>query len=199
VNKAPTPDDALAELLEGNRRFVAGESAHPNQGADRRAELSESQSPHTLMFGCSDSRVAAEIIFDQGLGDLFVVRTAGHVVDTGVLGSLEFAVDALDVPLIFVLGHDRCGAVTAAVNAVESGRMPKGFVRDLVERITPAVMAAQARGGGSPEDVEAEHVRQTAQLLIERSPILAAAVANGTCRVAGGVYDLADGKIRLVA
>jgi carbonic anhydrase len=193
-----TPAEALEALLDGNLRFVEGRRAHPNQNADRRTEVSESQAPFAIVFGCSDSRVAAEIVFDQGLGDLFVIRTAGHVVDTGVLGSLEFAVDLLRVPLLLVLGHDRCGAVAAAVKAVDSGTMPPGFIRDLVERVTPAVMASRAAGRLGLDDAEAEHVRQTCRLLVERSPVLARAVAEGRCAVAGTVYDLADGRVRIL-
>jgi carbonic anhydrase len=191
------PAAALAALLEGNSRFVEGRPQHPNQDVDRRAELAGGQAPFAVVFGCADSRVAAEIIFDRGLGDLFMIRTAGHVVDAAVLGSVEFAVDHLGVPLVLILGHDSCGAVIAAANAVESGQMPSGYVRDIVERITPAVMATRA-AGGSFDDIEAENVRQTAALLLERSPLLAGLAAAGRCRIVGVVYDLADGRVRMV-
>jgi carbonic anhydrase len=197
---ASTPSDpagALSALLDGNSRFVEGRPEHPNQDVDRRAELQGGQAPFAVVFGCADSRVAAEIIFDRGLGDLFMVRTAGHVVDSAVLGSVEFAVDELGVPLIVVLGHDNCGAVNAAARAVESGQMPTGYVRDIVERITPAVMATRA-AGGTVDDMVAENVRQTAGLLLERSPVLAKLVAGGRCRIVGVVYDLADGRVRTV-
>jgi carbonic anhydrase len=191
------PAGALQSLVEGNARFVEGRPQHPNQDVDRRAELQSGQDPFAVVFGCSDSRVAAEIIFDRGLGDLFMVRTAGHVVDSAVLGSVEFAVDVLGVPLVVVLGHDHCGAVTAAAQAVESGQMPPGYVRDIVERITPAVMATRTTGG-TVDDMVAENVRQAASLLLERSPILARAVEGGRCRIVGVVYDLADGRVRTV-
>ena len=112
VSNRVSPYDAWQRLLEGNERFVSGDSMHPNQNASRRSELVNAQSPFAVIFGCADSRLAAEIIFDVGLGDVFVVRTAGHVIDDAVLGSLEYAVSALHVPLIVVLGHDNCGAVT---------------------------------------------------------------------------------------
>jgi carbonic anhydrase len=191
------PAGALQALLEGNNRFVEGRPQHPNQDVDRRAELQGGQAPFAVVFGCADSRVAAEIIFDRGLGDLFMVRTAGHVVDAAVLGSVEFAVEYLGVPLVLILGHDSCGAVIAAASAVESGQMPSGYVRDIVERITPAVMATHAAGGGL-EDIGAENVRQTASLLLERSPLLAGRVEAGRCQIVGVVYDLADGRVRMV-
>src|SRR5215468_10219333 len=135
------PAAALALLLEGNKRFVAGDRLHPNQDADRRAAVAPEQRPFAVLFGCSDSRLAAEIIFDRGLGDLFVVRTAGHVIGPEVLGSIEYGVAVLDVPLVAVLGHDSCGAVAAAMTAMEDGTMPPGFMRDVVERVLPSVLA----------------------------------------------------------
>lgn len=132
-----TPAQAWRKLRDGNSRFVEGSSDHPNQDALRRQFLVDKQHPFAVIFGCSDSRLAAEIIFDLGLGDAFVVRTAGHVIDSAALGSLEYSVAMLHVPLIVVLGHDSCGAVTATIDSVESGIMPPGFIRDLVEHITP--------------------------------------------------------------
>src|SRR5690606_37181977 len=129
---APTPAEALRRLLAGNRRFVTGRLDHPHQDAARRAAVAPVQRPFAALFGCSDSRLAAEIIFDQGLGDLFVVRTAGQVVGSEVLGSIEFAVAELDVPLVAVLGHDSCGAVGAALEVVRRGSPPPGYVRDVV-------------------------------------------------------------------
>ncbi len=203
----PAPDLAWQELLNGNGRFVAGEPLHPGQDAARRAEISDGQRPFAIVFGCSDSRVAAEIVFDQGLGDLFVIRTAGHVVDAGVLGSMEFGVHALRIGLIVVLGHDRCGAVAAAADAVRTGTVPPGYIRDVTERITPSVLAVQRAqyppdvdGTRTPMDyIEAEHVRGTVRLLLERSSILAQAVRNRTCMVLGATYRLADGRVRLVS
>src|SRR5882757_11398177 len=118
------PDQALRLLLAGNRRFVLGRREHPNQDAARRTETAPGQRPFAVLFGCSDSRLAAEIIFDRGLGDLFVVRTAGHVIGPEVLGSIEYGVTVLGTPLIAVLGHDTCGAVGAAMRAVHDGALP---------------------------------------------------------------------------
>lgn len=193
----PPPMTAWEQLLAGNRRFLEGRPAHPGQDADRRAEVAAGQRPRAVVFGCSDSRVAAELIFDQGLGDLFVVRTAGHTVDVSVLGSLEFGVGALDIPLVVVLGHDSCGAVAATLAALRTGNVPGGFVRDVVERVTPSVLAARRHHPDpSPSDVEAEHVRQTAALLCSRSRSINTAVRLGRCVVVSATYTLIDGEVR---
>lgn len=194
-----TPSAAWSTLMAGNARFVEGNSNHPNQDAARRASLMSTQHPFVMIFGCADSRLAAEIIFDLGLGDAFVVRTAGHVIDNTALGSLEYGVEYLDVPLIVVLGHDSCGAVTATKNAVATGKMPAGFIRDLVERITPSVLTSLRKDKDS--DVNAmveEHVKQTAARLVENSPIIAGAVTRGRAAVVGLTYRLNDGRADLV-
>ncbi|WP_344408712.1 carbonic anhydrase, partial [Catellatospora methionotrophica] len=152
----PTPEQAFELLLAGNHRFVVGAPEHPNQDAARRTEIAPGQRPFAVVFGCSDSRLAAEIIFDRGLGDLFVVRTAGHVMGPEVLGSIEYGADVLDCPLVLVLGHDSCGAVAAACAALESGMPPAGYVRDVVERVTPSVLAARAAGHVEPDEILAE-------------------------------------------
>jgi len=193
-----TPAEAWAKLARGNQRFVAGEHRHPNQDAARRDSLTEGQTPFAVFFGCADSRVAAEIIFDRGLGDLFVVRTAGHVIDAGVLGSIEFGVAVLDSPLVVILGHDSCGAVSATVEAVQTGVMPKGYIRDIVERVTPSVLAAHQAGMTTADEIEAEHVRHTLRLLIERSSLVAERVASGHLAVVGATYALGDGRARIV-
>ena len=193
-----TPAEAWAELARGNERFVAGEYRHPNQDAARRDSLIEGQAPFAVFFGCADSRVAAEIIFDRGLGDLFVVRTAGHVIDPGVLGSIEFGVAILDISLVVILGHDPCGAVAATVEAVRNGVLPGGYIRDIVERVTPSVLAAHQAGMTTADEIEAEHVRHTLRLLTERSSLIADRVASGRLAVVGAVYHLADGRAHIV-
>jgi len=193
-----TPADAWRTLLAGNARFADGRLHQPALDRARRAELANQQRPFALVFGCGDSRVAAEFVFDQGLGHLFVVRTAGHVVDSGVLGSVEFGVDLLGIPLVVVLGHDSCGAVAATMEAVATGRLPAGFVRDIVERVAPSVLAAQRQGRASADEAGAEHVRQTVRLLVDRSATLAAAVRAGRCAVVGLVYRLVEGRVSVV-
>jgi carbonic anhydrase len=196
VTRPDTPAAAWQALRDGNQRFVSGTREHPNQDADHRTELAKGQRPFALVFGCADSRVAAEIIFDRGLGDLFVVRTAGHVVDTAVLGSIEFGVEYLEIPLVVILGHDGCGAVSAALESQASGRMPKGFVRDVVERVTPSVLAARRSGLTSLDHVIDEHTRHTAHLLTERSDVIADRIGDGRCAVVGVRYTLAEGQAR---
>lgn len=190
--------DALAELLAGNQRFVDGQRAHPNQDAHRRAQVALGQKPFALIFGCSDSRVAAEIIFDRGLGDLFVVRTAGHIIDNGVLGSIEFGVDLLEIPLVVVLGHDGCGAIQATMQAHTTGHIPGGYVRHVVELVMLSVLTAERAGLDSVDEVVAEHTQQTAQLLIDRSAAIARRIADGSCAIVAMEYTLTEGRARLL-
>lgn len=192
-----TPQGAWRALREGNRRFVDGAPIRPNQGASRVAELAGGQQPTAVLFGCGDSRVAAEVIFDQGLGDMFVVRTAGHIIDAAVLGSIEYGIEVLNVPLIAILGHDSCGAVAATVKAIDTGTMPPGFIRDIVERLTPSVLAGRREGLSDVNDITAQHVMETGWLLMERSRIIAKGVEEGRVAIVGLTYQLAEGKVRL--
>lgn len=206
-----TPAEAWRELEAGNARFVSGAVEHPSQSVDRRAELSSAQHPFAVLFGCSDSRVAAEIIFDRGLGDMFVVRTAGHVVDTTVLGSIEYGVEVLGAPLVVVLGHDSCGAVGAARNALITGEMPPGMIRAVVDRVIPSIVTkaptrtgdAGSAGGfelGLPEPAELgrAHLRGTVQMLGSYSRALSQAIEDGRCAIVGAEYTLADGRVGVV-
>lgn len=147
-----------------------------------------------MVFGCADSRVAAEIIFDQGLGDMFVVRTAGHVIDSAVLGSIKYAVTVLDVPLIVVLGHDSCGAVKATLQALDEGKVPGGFVRDVVERVTPSIMLGRREGLTRVDEFEARHVVETGSQLLARSSAIAERIRDGELAIVGVTYHLADGR-----
>jgi carbonic anhydrase len=193
-----TPREAFDMLLAGNQRFVSGTPEHPNQDAARRSEIAPAQNPFAVLFGCSDSRLAAEIIFDQGLGDLFVVRTAGHVTGPEVLGSIEYGASVLNCPLVVVLGHDSCGAVAATRAAVEDGVAAPGYVRDVIERVTPSVLAARSAGLTQDSDIIAEHTRHTVDLLLDRSRVLAEQVEAGRTAVVGLSYRLADGSAHLV-
>jgi carbonic anhydrase len=194
-----TPALAWRRLREGNERFVNGESSHPNQDASRRSSLVENQHPFAVIFGCSDSRLAAEIIFDLGLGDAFVVRTAGQVIDDAVLGSLEDSIGVLAVPLIVVLGHDSCGAVSATKTAVETGQMPVGFIRDLVERITPSVLTSLRNDETEVNQMVVEHVKQTSHRLVDSSRVISDAIESGRAAVIGLSYSLAEGRADLVS
>ena len=199
MSETPTPARAWAEMLRGNARFVAGEPRHPRQDVERRAQLATQQSPHAALFGCSDSRLAAEIIFDKGIGDLFVVRNAGQIISDSVVGSLEYAVSVLGVPLIVVLGHDECGAVRAAIDSQgpDAPVLPP-HIASLVSKIVPAVQRVKA-GHESVDDVDAQHVgrehlRDTIAELLESSELISDAVAAGTLAVVGANYRLLEGR-----
>ena len=192
-----TPVSAWKALKEGNERFVAGKPAHPSQSVEHRASLAAGQHPIAAILGCADSRVAAELIFDQGLGDVFVVRTAGQAIDSAVLGSIEYAVTVLNVPLIVVLGHDSCGAVKATLSALEEGVMPTGYVRDIVERVTPSILMGRHDGLSRVDEFEARHVIETASQLQTRSLPISQRIAEGTLAIAGLTYHLADGRVVL--
>lgn len=204
MGRPGTPAEAYAALTQGNARFVRSEMAHPSQDADRRSEIAAAQYPFAVIFGCSDSRVAAEIIFDQGLGDVFVVRTAGHVVDTTVIGSIEYGVDVLGASLVVVLGHDGCGAVAAANEALVTGVMPRGFVRAIVDRVIPSIVSRpEDRTDGEvsiaePSVLLREHIRSTVHMLRGYSVSLSTAIAEGRCAVVGMEYTLTDGRVQLV-
>jgi carbonic anhydrase len=193
-----TPVTAWKALKEGNERFIAGKPAHPSQSLEHRASLTAGQKPIAAILGCSDSRVAAELIFDQGLGDIFVVRTAGQAIDTAVLGSIEYAVTVLNVPLIVVLGHDSCGAVKAAIGAIDDGAIPGGFVRDVVERVASSILLGRREGLTRVDEFEERHVRETVAQLVDRSTAIAERVEKGTLGIAGITYRLAKGKASLV-
>ncbi|AWV48336.1 carbonic anhydrase [Mycobacterium leprae Kyoto-2] len=188
------PIAAWKALKEGNERFVAGQPAHPSQSVEHRASLADTQKPLAVIFGCADSRVAAELVFDQGLGDMFVVRTVGHVIDSAVLGSIEYAVTVLDVPLVVVLGHDSCGAVTAALAAINEGNLPSGYVRDVVERVAPSVLLGRRDGLTRVDEFEERHVHETVAQAMARSTAIAQRVAAGTLAIVGVTYHLADGR-----
>ncbi|MBB0991282.1 carbonic anhydrase [Dietzia maris] len=191
------PISAWASLRDGNHRFVDCEMRHPSQNTQRREQLVAAQHPKAVLFGCSDSRVAAEIIFDQGLGDLFVIRTAGHIIDTAVLGSIEYAVHVLDTPLIVVLGHDSCGAVKATVDALATGEIPPGFLRDVVEKVSPSILNGRREGLSGIDDFEARHVLETGELLEQRSKIISERIDNGELAIVGVTYKLSDGRAYL--
>jgi carbonic anhydrase len=191
------PVSAWKSLRQGNERFVNGTSLHPSQGVADRAKLVDGQHPTAVLFGCGDSRVAAEIIFDQGLGDMFVVRTAGHVLDDAVLGSIEYAVGVLNVPLIVVLGHDSCGAVKATLDALDDGNIPPGFIRSIVERVAPSILKGRREGLSTVDELEGRHVVETGALLMQRSRIIAEKVESGACAIAGVTYKLSDGRTHL--
>ncbi|MCT9820534.1 carbonic anhydrase [Microbacterium sp. W1N] len=195
-----TPQQVWDEMRAGNERFITGAPQHPHQDVDRRHELASGQTPHTALFGCADSRLAAEIIFDQGLGDLFVVRNAGQVNSDSVVGSLEYAVAVLGVPLIVVLGHDACGAVAAAIDStsLDAPTLPPHIWHQIAP-IVPAVRRVlRATPGATAEDVDAErvgreHLRDTVAELVHSSEVISQAIAEGRLAIVGANYRLAEG------
>ncbi len=196
---SPAPTEVWQQMLAGNARFVAGEPLHPRQDVERRHETAAAQTPHTALFGCSDSRLSAEIIFDQGLGDLFVIRNAGQVISDSVVGSIEYAVAVLGVPLIVVLGHDACGAVRAAIDstAPDAPPLPPHIWRQ-VAPIVPAVRRVQFTDGSSAGAVDADHVgrehlRDTVKELLHSSELISQAIADGTLAIAAVNYRLDQG------
>jgi carbonic anhydrase len=191
-----TPQAAWDALVKGNHRFVAGGPAHPRQDIERREALAEKQRPFAALFGCADSRLSAEIIFDVGLGDLFVVRNAGQVIAETIIGSLEFSVELLSVPLILVLGHDECGAIRATMDAVDGTLKSEGeFIHNLVERIRPTVVTANEAGKHEIDDITELHVQDTINELLTRSKLISDAVKSGKLAVVGANYKLALGEI----
>lgn len=191
------PADALAELVAGNRRFVGGRPVHGHDVAAA-AAASGGQQPHAVVVGCIDSRVPLEAIFDQSFGSICVVRSGGHVVDRAVLGSVDFAVSQLDVPLVMVLGHVRCGAVAAAVEALRADEEPPGDLGYLVNAIAPAVLAVGLDGPDTAERAMRVHVGRTVRKLREVGAV-AAATAAGRAEVVGAVYDLDTGRVDLLS
>ncbi len=184
---------ALRRLIDGNRRYVESRLTHPDQTEERRLQVSQEQHPFAVILSCSDSRVPPEIIFDEGLGDLFVVRNAGHVVDSAVLGSVEYAVGHLDVPLVLVVGHSSCGAVQAAVAGLREAHLTT-----IVDRIGPAVEAARRQPGDLAGNAMRENVRRAVAALTRSRPVLAAKVAGGKLRIAGAQYRLETGQVTAV-
>jgi carbonic anhydrase len=194
---APTmpPAQALQLLLDGNKRFVAGQLEHPNQTPERRAEVAKGQHPFAAVLACSDSRTPPEIIFDRGLGDIFTVRVAGNVADQVVIESLDYSVKHLGVRVVMVLGHRRCGAVIAAVEGHEG--TADQDVGPMLSELRPAVAASKGMPGDPVENAVRENVILVTKKLAT-SPELAAMVKSGNLRIVGGIYDLDTGTIEML-
>lgn len=187
-------NQTLTELLAGNQRFVSGQAQHPRQDATRRTEVAVGQKPKAIIIACSDSRVAPEIIFDQGLGDLFVVRTAGQVTDDVALASIEYAVEHLGTGLIIVLGHKRCGAVQAAVDGGEA----HGHLNALIDKIKPAVEQAKTMPGDLVDNAVRANITMTVGKLKASEPVIAQAIKTNTLQVVGAYYDLDTGAVSVL-
>jgi carbonic anhydrase len=189
---AVPPAEALSKLKEGNGRYTSGNLQHPGQTTERRTELAKVQHPFATILSCSDSRVPPEIVFDQGLGDLFIVRVAGNVINDEGLGSIEYAVDHLGTRLILVLGHQRCGAVQAAKETIAAKGKAPGHIESLVTAIKPAV---EATAKDDLETTVKANVKVVVQALRSSTPILKAKVDSGQVQVVGGYYNLDTGAV----
>jgi carbonic anhydrase len=189
------PADAVSKLKEGNGRYTSGTLQHPGQTTERRAELTKDQHPFAVILSCSDSRVPPEIVFDQGLGDLFVVRVAGNVIDDHGLGSIEYAVDHLGARLIVVLGHQSCGAVKAAKETIAAKGKAPGHIQSLVTAIKPVV---EATAKDDLDTTVKANVKHVVQALRSSTPILKAKVDSGEVQVIGGYYSLDTGAVSLL-
>jgi carbonic anhydrase len=187
-------DAALAKLMEGNQRYTRHKATHPDESLSRRKELEATQHPFAVILGCADSRVPPELLFDQGLGDLFVIRVAGNIVDDAILGSIEYAVEHLGTKLILVLGHEKCGAVTAAVE----GGAAAGHLTALVEAIRPVVAATANMPGDKVHNCVLENARRVARQVRQSEPVLKEAADRKGLKVVAADYALDTGAVTLL-
>jgi carbonic anhydrase len=195
-----TADEALARLIAGNERFVAGQARFPTVQKEVLADLAKGQHPYATIIGCSDSRVPPELLFDAGFGELFIIRIAGNVISAEVMGSIQYAAVHLKTPLFVVLGHEGCGAVQAALAAVTEGARERAHITSLLERIVPGLdgvdltLPAEARLMAAVE----ANVRWSMRQLMD-TPEARERMAEGVLKLVGGVYELTTGRVRILA
>ena len=194
-----TPDQALERLMQGNQHFLAQVARPGPSNLERRAILATGQAPFAAVLGCADSRAAPEVLFQAGLGDIFVARNAGNLADTGAIGSLEYAVGNLGVPLIMVLGHAHCGAAGAAVALAQQPLALPAHLRDMLLPMLPAALAALRAGGDTVDGTVRTNVTLNVSRLLTESPVLAAAAAAGRLKVVGAYYDLDPQQVTPIA
>jgi carbonic anhydrase len=190
-------DQALGLLKEGNHRYVSMKSIHPNLSIEARTEVAKGQKPFAIIFGCVDSRVPPELVFDRGLGDLFVIRTAGQASDNAALGSIEFGVEEYNIPLVMVLGHEKCGAVEATIDVLEKKAKAHGQIGTLVELIKPAVEKVKDK----PGDLLDNAIRANIALGVDKlknSPILSQHLQKGKTKIVGAYYNLDSGVVDII-
>ncbi len=196
VRTTANPDEALELLIEGNKRFLKGEAQDIPADPKLRLELAKDQAPMAAYLSCSDSRVSPELLFGRGLGELFIVRNAGNTIDTAALGSIEFAVGPLSVPLVVVMGHQSCGAVTAAISVVKDNTIFPGSIGRMIEPIIPSVLCAKGEGDVLLENSIRSNVSRQVQLLRNATdPILREPQDNGTLKVVGAYYNFETGEV----
>jgi carbonic anhydrase len=189
-----SPDAALKRLMDGNQRFVQQRSKHPDQSKARMKDVAQAQHPFATVLSCADSRVTPEILFDEGIGDLFDIRVAGNIVTPEVLGSIEYAADILGAPLLMVLGHERCGAVTAAVQ----GERLSGHMGSFVKGIKPVISRTKGKSGDPVDNAVIANVQYQIEKLKRSSTILSRRAQDGTLKIIGGRYDLDTGTVTLI-
>lgn len=196
---ALTPDQALAKLKQGNADFLSGKTRVTTGDRDRRLDFARKQTPFAVLVGCSDSRVPPELLFGAGLGELFIVRNAGNTVDTVSMGTIEYGVLVLGVPLVVVLGHERCGAVHAAIDVVEKNASFPGSIGQMIEPIIPAVLKAKTNRQLAGDELLDASVRENVSRVVDRlrnvEMSLVQPIRAGKLRVVGARYDLDDGKV----
>jgi carbonic anhydrase len=197
IERPASPDEALAELLVGNKRYVAGQNMHHDFGPERLA-LAQSQHPFAIVLGCADSRVAPELAFDQTRGRLFVVRLAGNFVDDTGLASIEYGASVLGASLIMVLGHNECGALKAAVDVVTKNAQLPGHLPKLIAHLKAPVEKAQSKTGSLVDNAIRENVLLNVETLRNSEPVLADLVRQNRLRVVGGLYDLTTGRVEVL-
>jgi carbonic anhydrase len=198
---APGPDEILRNLLDGNKRFMKGETTNPRRKPEDFTKLAEGQNPRAVIVSCADSRVSPEILFDQGVGDLFVIRVSGNVISGAgatVKGRIEYAVAELNVSLVMVLGHTQCGAFKTAVKHISADDALPGAIAELVNTIKPAAVKAKGEAGDLLENAIRANVGIGVERLKSLAPILAGPVKQGRLKVVGGVYDLRTGGVSVI-
>ena len=193
---ASNPDSVLAWLKSGNNLFVHGEFNLQGIDSSLRIELSKAQHPKAVILTCSDSRVSPELIFDKGLGDLFVIRVAGNISDDAVVGSIEYAVQHLHTPLVVVMGHKNCGAIAAAVADQQKPNEINNHIRILTDKIEQAVAAVKLNESDATQKALLSNIIFTVSSLDESRPVLSEAVKKGELKIVGAVYDLSSGKVQ---
>jgi carbonic anhydrase len=198
TNNTPTTSKSpLQKLLDGNLRFQRGQAKWPNQTIAQRQAVAQKQTPFALIFSCVDSRVPPELVFDQGLGDLLVVRTAAHVIDNAALGSIEFGIAELGIPLLVILGHERCGAVTAAIQAIDHQQAAHGSIQSLIEYMRPSVLKARGQGDTRLTSAIRNNIIYTLHML-SQSEIISDAANTGKLTIVGSYYDLDTGAVSIL-
>ncbi|MBA2466399.1 MAG: carbonic anhydrase [Sphingomonas sp.] len=194
--RGPTPSQALAILKKGNADFLAGKPIPIDTNGRRRLAIAKSQHPFAVLVSCSDSRVPPEVLFGRGLGELFIVRNAGNTVDTAAMGSIEYAVAELKVPLVVVMGHERCGAVAAALSVVQNNTAYPGSIGRMIESIVPAVLQARSAGADWLDaSVKSNVIRTVTRLRTASEPLLLDPLRRGELKIVGARYDLDDGRV----